>query len=80
MAERRTPSRDQPVIAERRRHSEPRAPLPPELRDGWLAFESGMERRRFTPPPERWDELSDAQLSDLVERAAVSTKPRRLIE
>lgn len=80
MAERRTPTNDQPVVTERRRHSEPRAPLPPELRDGWLAFESGEERRRLTPPPEGWDALPDAELAALVERAAVSAKPRRLIE
>ena len=80
MAERRTPSNDQPVVTERRRHSEPRAALPPELRDGWLAFESGDERRRLTPPPEGWEALSDAELVALLERSAATTRVRRLIE
>lgn len=79
MAERRTPGQDQPVVTERRRHSEARAPLPPELRGGWLAFESGKERRRYTPPPDDWEQMSDADLAELLDRAAVSTV-RRLIE
>ena len=68
-----------PVTIERRRHAEPRAPLPLRLRDGWLAFESRAERRRFTPPPERWDEMSEDELIDILARSTTTGKVRRLI-
>ena len=80
MAERRaTPSTGE-VAVERRRHSEPRAPLPPELRDGWLAFESNGERRRLTPAPPDWFGLEDEELERLLGRATLTGKIRRLIE
>ena len=28
--------------------------LPPAMRDGWLVFARGMERRRLAPIPEGW--------------------------
>jgi hypothetical protein len=39
--------------------------------DGWLAFETmdGAERARLTPVPIRWDEGSEEQLRELLERA-----------
>ena len=80
MAERRDNENAPAVTVERRRVSQPRAPLPRELREGWLAFESRFERRRLTPPPNGWLEMSDAELSDLLERAVSTGKVRRLIE
>lgn len=34
----------------------------PELRDGWLCFQSATERRRFAPIPLGWRELPDSVL------------------
>jgi hypothetical protein len=65
---------------ERRTRHEPRASLPEALRRGWLAFESKSERRRLAPTPDSWEELSDSELSDLLERAVLTAKARRLIE
>ena len=81
MAERRSTPPESHVGMERRKHSEPRAPLPPELMDGWLAFESRSERRRLTPPPPNWDDMHDEELVELLGSAAVVAKVRRrLIE
>lgn len=79
MAERRS-ARQTAVPFERRRRSEPRASLPGELLNGWLAFESRAERRRLAPPPPDWAEMSDDDLAGLLERAVSRGKPRRLIE
>jgi hypothetical protein len=45
--------------------------LADDLRDGWLCFKTGTERRRFSPLPAGWYHLSDAQLGALCQRAAV---------
>jgi hypothetical protein len=42
----------------------------PELREGWLTFESEMEKRRLAPIPEGWTELSSDALARLCEKAA----------
>jgi hypothetical protein len=34
----------------------------PELQKGWLCFQAGTEKRRFTPIPADWSELPDAAL------------------
>jgi hypothetical protein len=51
----------------------------PQLRgsyaQGWLAFDSGTEKRRLSPIPEDWQRMSEEQLAQLLERAEVS-KPR----
>jgi len=36
---------------------------------GWLTFESLSEKRRLIPIPSRWEELSQAELRALCERA-----------
>ena len=43
--------------------------LSPELTDGWLAFQSGAERRRIIPIPEGWEELPEPELVALWEAA-----------
>jgi hypothetical protein len=43
--------------------------LSPGLEGGWLAFESGSERRRLVPIPEGWDTCSDAELEELCRQA-----------
>ena len=45
------------------------------FRDGWLAFDSGMETRRVAPIPDGWEAASDEALVELCERADVA--PRR---
>lgn len=80
MAERRAARERAAVLPERRRRHQPRAALPEDLRNGWLAFQSRAERRRIAPTPEGWDQLSDAQLEELLERARMTAPSRRLIE
>ena len=46
--------------------------LPASLRDGWLVFAHGMERRRLSPIPEGWWRGGDVELSRLLELAAAN--------
>ena len=41
----------------------------PELTGGWVCFTSGREKRRLSPPPERWDAASDEELEALCAQA-----------
>src|SRR6476620_1917590 len=67
--------------AERRHRSEYRVTLGESLARGWLCFESKIVKRRLAPIPERWETLSDDDLTELLEKAeVVKSKPRRLIE
>ena len=43
--------------------------VPPEMRDGWLAFQSSSEWRRLTPIPANWSDRSDAELLVLIAQA-----------
>ena len=74
-AERREAQTAVPV--ERRADVKPRASLPVEMREGWLAFESRDERRRLAPAPLGWELLSDRELVELLERATLVGKVRR---
>ena len=48
-----------------------RLPLPPELAEGWIAFQSARgERRRIGPLPDGWDTLDDDALLAVLDRAA----------
>lgn len=47
----------------------PGALLAEEAGQGWLAFQSGSERRRFYMPPRGWENFSDAQLALLLHDA-----------
>jgi|SRR5690348_7944525 hypothetical protein len=40
--------------------------VPSELQQGWLAFQSGDERRRLAPIPENWNTLLDSALVALL--------------
>jgi len=51
------------------------AHLPEEVADGWLAFESATEKRRFYPLPPDWELLRDWQLDRLRAAAVVVPKP-----
>ena len=65
-AERRAAPRDKP---DRRQHVDIRFRMAPELRQGWLAFQSGYERRRLVPIPRAWETLDDTQLATLAREA-----------
>ena len=41
----------------------------PELTEGWLTFESALEKRRLAPIPEGWDELDEEALARLCDGA-----------
>lgn len=47
-----------------------------ELRNGWLTFESAIERRRLAPIPGGWEEVSADRL-ELMCRAAAAVSSRR---
>jgi hypothetical protein len=42
----------------------------PELQRGWLCFQTGTEKRRFTPIPLNWHELPDSVLRIMLEVAS----------
>ena len=48
--------------------------LPTEMRDGWLAFRSGIESRRLAPIPTSWVALADQDLALLVRAAKPSVR------
>jgi hypothetical protein len=59
---------------ERRRPQERRlAPLllSQQLASGWLTFQCPTEKRRLAPIPQRWDELSEAELEKLCQSARI---------
>ena len=68
------------VARERRVSNRPRASLPVEMREGWLAFQSANERRRMAPTPLGWELLSDRELVELLQQAVPIGRVRRLIE
>jgi hypothetical protein len=41
----------------------------PELQKGWLCFQAGTEKRRFTPIPADWAEMSDGALRVMLAAA-----------
>ena len=63
--------------AERRTREESRAVgVPTDLRSGWLAFQTGRERRRLVPIPADWLSLPEDKLRILKERAVLSERLR----
>ena len=58
----------------------PEARLSPKLRgafqQGWLCFDSGPEKRRLSPIPQSWHDLSEEELKGLADRAE-RARPRR---
>lgn len=46
------------------------------FQSGWLCFDSGPEKRRLSPIPDRWQELDDDRLRQLADTAERS-RPRR---
>src|SRR5687768_6483162 len=56
--------------------SGPRVKISEDLTGGWLAFEGGGQRKRLTPIPNGWEDLSDTELAALG-RSAVEVVVRR---
>ena len=54
---------------ERRRVQEVRVVVPDSLQKGWLAFQSGSERRRLAPIPADWLRCSDERLEEYCGQA-----------
>lgn len=52
----------------------------PEYERGWLAFQSGHERRRLAPVPDGWDGLDGADLERLCQTAMPVGRRRRIVE
>ena len=69
-----------PQAVERRKVKETRVVVPDSLQKGWLAFQSGRERRRLSPIPAEWEEMTSSELIDLLNQADRRTRARRLIE
>lgn len=65
---------------ERRKAQELRVVVPDSLQKGWLAFQSGRERRRLAPIPQDWQEMTGEELLGLLGRADGRARARRLIE
>jgi hypothetical protein len=75
-----TQSAARPPEIERRKVRQTRVVVPDQLQKGWLAFQSGRERRRLAPIPNDWDEMTARELLDLLHHADRRIRGRRLIE
>ena len=76
----RSPSIARGGPQDRRKVKEGRVLVPDALQKGWLAFQCGTDRRRLAPIPDDWRDLTDDELLDLLHRADVRPRARRLIE
>jgi hypothetical protein len=56
----------QPRFSEDRRRAELQFRMHGTLREGWLTFQSGSDKRRVSPIPEGWQELPEAGLVVLL--------------
>lgn len=52
----------------------------PLMANGWLAFESHTERRRFAPIPEAWAEMDEGVLRELLTKASTAGNAQRLLD
>ena len=50
--------------------------LPEQFGNGWLCFESDLAKRRLTPVPAEWSDMSDRGLLDLLKKAQAVTRSR----
>ena len=55
----------------------PARDLSPELADGWLSFDCGLDRRRLAPIPSGWESLDDEELAELCRRAVSTPRAHR---
>jgi hypothetical protein len=49
--------------------AEPLEHLPAGLRDGWVVFSRGMERRRLSPIPPGWWRAAEGELRRMLDEA-----------
>lgn len=61
---------------ERRQVPLGRPTQPREMLGGWLAFQSRLERRRFVPVPDAWEDATDHELQGYLSRSQVTSRPR----
>jgi hypothetical protein len=52
----------------------------PLMANGWLAFESRTERRRFAPIPHSWSEMDETALRSLLVQAKPAGAIQRLLK
>lgn len=52
--------------------------LPEEYLNGWLCFDSNVGKRRLTPVPPRWRDMSDSELEALKATAQPVSRTRPL--
>jgi hypothetical protein len=50
--------------------------LPEQFGNGWLCFESAVAKRRLTPVPPGWADMSDKELVGLMKRAVPVVRAR----
>lgn len=60
---------DQRDLIDRRRPAPVRTAVPSHLVNGWLAFQSVSQKRRYWPIPPGWEALTDADLRALCREA-----------
>lgn len=54
----------------------PHSQLKGTFSQGWLCYDSGVEKRRLSPIPDDWQTLSDQELERLAARAEVAARKR----
>lgn len=54
---------------ERRKTQQTRVVVPDSLQKGWLAFQSGRDRRRLAPIPGDWQRMTGPELNALLAKA-----------
>jgi hypothetical protein len=80
-AERRNAAAPAPdAVVERRKRAEFRVPLSDGFAHGWLCFETKGEKRRLSPFPANWANMSDSELEELSKTARKAAAGRRLVE
>jgi hypothetical protein len=60
---------DKRTLIDRRRPMSPLTTVPSDLANGWLAFHSLSQKRRYWPIPPGWEELTDSELRVLCSEA-----------
>ena len=63
-------------VFEVHRASKKAGAVSPGLENGWLAFASGVNKRRLAPIPSGWDAATDTELEALCESARHAPTPR----
>jgi hypothetical protein len=59
---------------ERRTRSEYRVPFAGDFARGWLCFETAGEKRRLSPFPDEWADMTDSELWELCGKAEKAGK------